>query len=49
VQALTQLGIPEAQAGVYSDRLLQGNYLIMVEGTSDQLQNAEQVFCHQGI
>jgi hypothetical protein len=49
VKALTQYGIPDAQASVYSDRLLQGNYLVMVEGNPDQVQNAEQVFAHQGI
>jgi hypothetical protein len=49
VKTLTHLGIPEAQASVYSDRVLQGNYLVMVEGNSDEVQNAEQVFSHQEI
>lgn len=49
VKALTDLGLPEAKAGLYSDHLLQGNYLVMVEGTSDDVQSAEQVFRHQGI
>jgi len=49
VQALVKMGIPEAQAGMYSDHILQGNFLIMVEGTSDEVQSAEGVFSHQGI
>lgn len=49
VKALTQLGIPESQAGLYSDRVLQGNYLVMVEGNADQIQSAEQVFSHYPI
>lgn len=49
VKAFTQLGIPEDKASIYSDHLLQGNYLVMVEGNSDEVQSAEQVFSHQGI
>jgi hypothetical protein len=49
VKALTQLGIPEAQAGVYSDHVLQGDFLVMVEGNSEEVQSAEQVFSQQGI
>ncbi len=49
VKALTQLGIPQAEASVYSDHLIQGDYLVMVEGQQDELQNAEQIFSSQGI
>ncbi|MBD2020981.1 general stress protein [Leptolyngbya sp. FACHB-36] len=49
VKAFTHLGIPEAQASVYGDRLLQGDYLVMVEGSSDEIQSAEQVFSRQDI
>lgn len=49
VKALTQLGIPEAEASVYSDRLLQGNYLVIIEGSPDNIKSAEQVFSQQGI
>lgn len=49
VKALTQLGIPEDKASVYSNHLLQGNYLVMVEGNADEVQSAEQVLSHQGI
>jgi hypothetical protein len=49
VKALAQLGIPEEQARVYSDRLLQGDYLVMVEGNPDELHNAEEVFSNQGV
>jgi hypothetical protein len=49
IAALSQLGIPEAEARVYSDRLLQGDYLVMVEGNPDEVRSAEQVLSHQGI
>lgn len=48
VKALTELGIPKAQAGVYSDRLLQGNYFVMVEGTTDEIDRVGQIFSGQG-
>lgn len=49
VKAFTNLGIPEAQASLYGDRLMQGNYLVMVEGNQDDVQNAEQVLSQQGV
>ncbi|HEY9661209.1 MAG TPA: hypothetical protein V6C65_22375 [Allocoleopsis sp.] len=49
VKALSDLGIPKEQAGLFSDRLLQGDYFVMVEGTSDQIDQAEQAFSDQGI
>lgn len=48
-KALTQLGIPEHQANVYGDHLLKGNYLVIVEGDSGQVQSAERIFNHPGI
>lgn len=49
VKALSELGIPKAQASVYSDRLIQGNYFVMVEGTPDEIDRAEQIFSNQGV
>lgn len=39
--ALVGLGIPEARAKVYHDRIARGEYLVMVEGTDDELRRAE--------
>lgn len=49
VRALTDLGIPEAQARTYGDRLHQGNYLLLVDGTSDDMRRAEAIFSNRGI
>lgn len=49
ITALTDLGIPDAEARVYSDSLLQGDYLVVVEGSGDEIQQAEKVFQEQGI
>ncbi|NES96967.1 MAG: hypothetical protein F6K32_17375 [Desertifilum sp. SIO1I2] len=46
-QALGDLGIPEAQVNVYGEHLHQGDYLVFVEGTADQLSQAEGVFGEQ--
>ena len=49
VRALTDLGIPEEQARVYSDRLHQGDYLVIVDGTEDEINRAESIFSDRGI
>ena len=41
VGAFTGLGIPGDKAKVYSDRLSQGDYLIVIEGKSDEVMRAE--------
>ncbi|WP_224409991.1 general stress protein [Oscillatoria salina] len=43
VGALAGLGIPSDRAQVYSDRLASGDYLIIVEGRSDEIARAEMV------
>ena len=43
VGALTGLGIPGDRAKVYSERLTQGDYLIIVEGKSDEVMRAEMI------
>jgi len=47
--ALIGLGIPEEHAKVYSDRVAQGHYLVMVDGTEEELHRAEQIFNRRGI
>jgi hypothetical protein len=49
VRAISDLGIPEEQARVYSDRLHQGHYLVIVDGTEDEIGRAESIFTDRGI
>ncbi len=43
VQALVSLGIPEERARFYSDRLQMGQYLIFLDGTGDEINQAESI------
>lgn len=43
IGAFSGLGIPGDRAKVYSDRLAQGDYLIIVEGKSDEVMRAEMI------
>lgn len=47
--ALVGLGIPEERARVYQDRISRGHYLILVEGTDDEISRAETILRHGGI
>jgi hypothetical protein len=47
--ALIGLGIPEERARVYNDRVAQGQYLVMVEGTDQELARAEAILHRRGI
>lgn len=49
VKAFTDLGIPEEQARMYSDRLHKGNYVVIVDATEDDLRRATEIFEKQGI
>lgn len=49
VGGLVGLGIPEKEAKAYSDRVDQGHYLVMVEGTEAEVQRAESILSHRGI
>lgn len=49
VKALADLGIPEAQARTYGDRLHRGDYLVLVDGTEDDIHRAEATFSNGGI
>lgn len=43
IGTLTALGIPGDRAKVYSDLLTKGNYLLVIEGKSDELMRAEMI------
>lgn len=49
VGAISDLGVPQEQARVYADRLHGGDYLVIVDGTDNQIRNAETVFRERGI
>ncbi len=49
VGALIGLGIPEDRARTYNDRISRGNYLVIVDGTDDQIRQAESILSHRGI
>lgn len=41
--ALVGLGIPENRAKVYNDRIHKGDYLVIVDGTEDEVHRAEAI------
>ena len=47
--ALVGLGIPEEQARIYNDRISQGDYLVLVDGTYDEISRAEAILNNRGI
>ncbi|WP_066377372.1 MULTISPECIES: general stress protein [unclassified Anabaena] len=49
VGALTGLGIPEEDARRYSDRVSQGEYLVILEGTETEIDRAAHIFRNRGI
>jgi hypothetical protein len=49
VGALVGLGIPEERARVYNERLSQGDYLVFVDGTNDEIRRAEAILSNRGI
>jgi uncharacterized membrane protein len=49
IGALTGLGIPEEEARDYSDRVSQGEYLVLIEGTETEIQRAAAVLSNHGI
>jgi uncharacterized protein (TIGR02271 family) len=46
---LVGLGIPEKRAKAYSDSVAKGNYLVIVDGTEDEIQRAETILKRGGI
>lgn len=49
VKAFTDWGITEADAKVYSERLSSGDYLVIVEGTANDLEQAGNALNDRGI
>lgn len=49
IGGLVGLGIPEDKAKIYSDRVSSGSYLVMVNGTSDDISRAERILHNSGI
>ncbi|ACK69309.1 signal transduction histidine kinase (STHK), LytS [Gloeothece citriformis PCC 7424] len=49
VGALTGLGIPEEDAHAYSDRVSSGHYLVMVEGSADDINRAQSILRNHDI
>jgi hypothetical protein len=49
IGGLVGMGIPEDKAKVYSDRVGKGSYLLMVNGTSDDINRAETILHNSGI
>lgn len=47
--ALVGLGIPEERAKVYNDRVSSGDYLVIVDGTEDEIARAEFILNGGGI
>lgn len=49
IGSLTGLGIPEQQAHIYNQLVSHGHYLIMVEGTAKEINQAELILNLRGI
>ncbi|MCC5645290.1 general stress protein [Nostoc sp. CHAB 5824] len=49
LKALGDLGIPEDRARVYSDRLQQSYYLLILEGSEEEIHHVEPILRNQGI
>ncbi|MFB2919032.1 hypothetical protein [Aerosakkonema funiforme] len=49
IGALVGWGMPEEQATVYRDRIYQGDYLIMIEGSEADIRQVEAVFSRWNV
>lgn len=49
VGGLVGLGIPEDRAKVYSDRVSRGDYLVIVDGSEEEVRRAEGILSHRGV
>ncbi|WP_319419371.1 general stress protein [Pleurocapsa sp. FMAR1] len=49
IGGLVGLGIPEDKAKIYSDRVSGGSYLVMVNGTDNDISRAERILHDNGI
>lgn len=46
---LRSLGVPEDQAGAFSDRLIGGDFLVIVDGSQEEVSRAESVLADHSI
>ncbi|HEY9608584.1 general stress protein [Allocoleopsis sp.] len=49
VGALIGWGVPEERAKYYDDRVSQGDYLIVLEGTAEEILRAEAILDNRGV
>jgi hypothetical protein len=49
VGALTGLGIPEEDAKAYDQRISQGDYLVILEGTEAEIERAGSILRNRGV
>ncbi len=49
IGALIGLGIPEARARVYNERVVRGEYLVIIDGTIDNIALATTILMSRGI
>jgi len=49
VKALTDLGIPEETARTYTESLQAGDYLVVVDGSEDDISRAQGIFSSRDI
>ncbi|HEY9691947.1 MAG TPA: general stress protein [Oculatellaceae cyanobacterium] len=49
IGSLVGLGIPEERAIVYNERVNRGHYLVMVDGTEDEIRRAEAALNRRGV
>lgn len=47
--ALVGLGIPEERARTYANRVSRGDYLVIVDGTPEEIRMAESILANHGI
>ncbi len=47
--ALIGLGIPEEKARIYNDRVKNGSFLVMVDGTESEIGRADTIMNHHGV
>ena len=46
---LAGLGVPEERAKIYSDRVSSGDYLVIVDGSEEEIYRAESILQNRGI
>ncbi|WP_413168184.1 general stress protein [Capilliphycus salinus ALCB114379] len=49
IGSLIGLGIPEEHARTYNERVSKGHYLVIIDGTDDEIRNAHRLLDRRGI